>query len=102
MPGDIAGTTPHERVIVDAMPVNVEREKSVAILVRPIIAEIDHRSAVRMATARRIVLRMLGAFGLPPTAGPMNVVGATLDQTERIGIVVLAVHALVTRAWDHM
>src|SRR5438128_11697750 len=52
--------------------------------------------------ASGVILRMFCALGFPEAARPMNVISAALDQTARIGLVILAVHTFITRARDDM
>src|SRR5437870_2525758 len=66
VPGYVTRPTPFERVIVDTVPMGIERKKGVPVTVRPMAAEIDHRSAMGMATASSVVLGMFRAFVLPP------------------------------------
>jgi len=95
--GDVTGTAPFQRIIVNATTVDIEREESVAVAVGPVVPEINHRSAMGVAPARCVVLGMLRAFCLPEAARPMDVVGAACNEAKRVRVHVLAVHAFVAR-----
>src|SRR5439155_11536860 len=99
---DVSGTATLERIVVDAMTMHIEREKCIAVLVRPVVTQIDQRSAMSVPAASGVILRMFCALGFPEAARPMNVISAAFDQTERIAIVILAVHTFVARARDDM
>src|SRR4029078_4585349 len=79
------------------MPVNIDREKGVPVLVRPIITKVNHRPAMRVSTTSHIILRIVCTFGLPISAGPVNVIGNARDESESVRIEVLSEHPFVTR-----
>ena len=102
MVGDVAGALALEQVVVDAVAVDVAREDAVAILVGPVVAQVDHRAGVGVAAAGLAVLgvRLALARVVPAAAGPVDVVGAGLDQVVEVGVEVLAVHPLEVGAGD--
>ena len=102
MPGEVTGAAAFEQLVVDAMAVNVEREEGVAIAVGPVVPEVNHSAAVRVAAAGCVVLRMLRPFRLPESARPMDVVRAAFDEPKGVRVHVPAVHAFVARAGDDM
>ena len=102
MASHVTGAAPFEQIVVDTVAMNVEREKRVAIVVRPVVTQIHHRAAMGVAAARRVILGVLRTFGLPEAARPMNVVGTALDEPERVRVHVLTVHPFVARARNHV
>ena len=57
MRGGVAAALAREAVVVDAPPVDVIHKNIAAIFGRPIVAQINHRAAVRVAAAGHILLR---------------------------------------------
>ena len=67
--------------MVDAVAVDVAGEDAVAVLVGPVVAQVDHRADVGVAAAGLAVLARLAArASRPVAAGPVDVVGAGLHQ----------------------
>ena len=100
--GDVARALALEPVVVDAVAVDVAGVDAVAVRVGPVVAQVDHRADVGVAAAGLAVLRVALALARvgPVAAGPVDVVGAGLDQAVGVRVEVLAEHPLEVRAGD--
>ena len=64
----------HEPIAVDSPPVNVARQQSASVLVRPAVAEVDHRVTMRVAAAVLLIARSHPASFVPRAGCPMQMV----------------------------
>ena len=86
--------------MVNSLPVLVEREQRIAILIRPIVCQIDHESDVRVAATRCVgrVGDTRGAYVAPVFASvPMKVIGRLFDHIVRMRVEMLPIHAPIAR-----
>ncbi len=81
-----------QAIFVDAVAVDVAGEERVAVLRRPVVAEVDHRPRVGVSAAGATMFFAV-ARRLPRSAGPMQVVDAARQQFIRVGHHVLPEHA---------
>src|SRR5262249_41987804 len=65
----------------------------ITVLCGPVVAEVEHRPGMGVPAAGGRVGPLAAARAGPVAAAPVEVVGATLDQTETVRVQVLAVHA---------
>src|SRR5437868_4918101 len=94
---DITGARTDNDVVVQPAPVQVDREKRVAILSGPIVAEIKHQPRMSMTTPENII-RVATARLLPGMARvPVIMVGVLLNQFISVRVEIFAVHSLVMR-----
>ena len=101
--GHVAAAVALEVLHVDAAAVEIDREKSVAIFLRPRAALVDEAALVRVPTAEGVRRFIHPARLVPFPAGvPMIVIGVLLDQAVGVRREFLAVHALVMRAGDQV
>ncbi len=94
----VAGALPDEAIVVDAVAADVPHEEGVAILLRPVPAEVDHRAAVGVAAAR--VLGLHAHLAHAPREVAM--VGHGRDALIHMGIEVLARLAAEAGALNHV
>src|SRR5262249_10111553 len=99
---DVAAAAPVQHVAVDAVAVEVTGEEAVAVEIGPVVAEVEHAAGVGVAAAGDAVDAPAAARTGPVAAAPVEVVGGGVDQVVGVAVVVLAVHALVAGAGDHV
>src|SRR5690606_30442214 len=96
---DVTRTVALDDFLIHPAAVGVAHEEPAAVLGWPVVSEINHAAAVRVAAAefRRLARRV--ARRLPLTGGiPVIVIGVLFNQFVQMRVEVLAIHPLVTRA----
>src|SRR5690606_24208082 len=99
VPPDVSRSAALENVLVHAIAVDVVHEERVSILGRKRVAEIDHRSAVRVSSARRA---RAVVPGVRIAAEEVDVIPDVLEVVVDRVAKMEARLALVTRALDHV
>src|SRR5688572_28476800 len=98
----IARSLPHELIAIDPMAMNIDCQKGVSIFFWPGVSLVNHRPAMRVPSARHIVLRIFGALRFPVPSSPMDVISDTSNQLKGVRIEVLSKHPLVACARNNM
>ena len=98
---DVAHRRADEQVVVDPPSMDVAHENAAAITLGPVIAEVDHRARVGVATTG-IVVNFPGARFLPGPAAPVEMFGNRGKQRVGVRIDVLPEHPLVVGTGHHM
>src|SRR5690606_35130820 len=97
---DVTGATPLQQVVVQPAAVEVQREHRVTVAIGPIIALVDHQSAMGMAAASRGGGVAHGQANVAPflSGVTVNMVGRLSDESVKMWIEIGAVHSLVVSA----
>ena len=79
MAGGITAVPACQPVVINAAAVDVVHEHIPSVFIRPVVAEIDHRAAVRVAAADQILLRSADACADGFRVRKMQVIRNRLD-----------------------
>ena len=84
---DVGRSVGNKPVVVHSVAVHVVGEERAAILIGPVIAEVDHATAMCMAAAGHGMVTVTGSRLMPSSATPVKVVRDGLNPTVNIRIV---------------
>ena len=102
MVSDIARSLAFKPVVVDASTMQIASENRVAIAVRPVVSQVDHRAHVGVTAAGFAVLALAVARVGPMAAGPVEMIGTGFHERVTMRGQILAVHPLKMGAGNHV